>query len=102
MKTGVPIPDITALATQPTKVLLGRLRRLQECEESAVASDADADELALVQGIRFKNTPEWAMAYADLKLLLATREHVPKGAETRAARIDRAKANRNVEHRRRR
>ncbi len=99
MKTGVPILDITVLSTRSTKALLGRVRRLQECEESPDASDMDADELARVKGILFKNTPEWATAYADLKQLLATREHVPKGAETRA---DRAKAGRSVEHRRRR
>jgi hypothetical protein len=102
MKTGVPILDVTVLATQSTKALLGRLRRLQRCEESAAASDADADELARMQGINFKNSPEWAKAYAELKLLLATREHVPKGTETRTARLDRAKANRSAEHRRRR
>jgi hypothetical protein len=40
-------------------------------------------------------------AYAELKQILAAREHVPKGAEARAVRTDRAMANRNAEHRRR-
>lgn len=101
VRTGVPILDAVVLSTRPTKALLGRLRRLQRCEESPNASDATPDELARAEGILFKDTLEWKTAYAELKQLLVTREHVPKGAETHAARVQHAKANRNVEHRRR-
>jgi hypothetical protein len=83
-------------------MLLARRRRLLRCEESRSASDASPDELARAEGILFKDTPEWIIAYAELKQLLATREHVPKGAEVRSARTARATENRNVEHRRRR
>jgi hypothetical protein len=74
---------------------------LLQCEDSRAGSDACPDELAHAAGILFKNTPEWKRAYAELNQLLATREHVPKGAEAGAARADRAMANRNAERRRR-
>jgi hypothetical protein len=57
--------------------------------------------LAHAEGILFKDTLEWKRAYAELKQLLATREHVLVGAEASTARTDRAMANRNAEHRRR-
>lgn len=95
------VPPAT-LATMPTKVLLGRLRRLLRCEESASVSDLDQEELSRVTGILFKDTPEWRSAYAELKAALAEREHVPKGRERAAARLGRAKAARSVEHVRRR
>ncbi len=101
MRPGVPILDAAVLSTRPTKALLARLRCLLRCEESPFATDAYPDELARAEGILFKDTPEWQNAYAELKQLLATREHVPKGAESRAARTARAKANGNAEHRRR-
>ncbi len=38
---------------------------------------------------------------SELKLVLAEREHVPKGEERRRSRHERARRGRNVEHRRR-
>ena len=65
----------------PTKQLLGRLQALHECEESSQFSDLTAGEIAASNGILFKNSAEWQMAYENLKTILATREHVPSAAE---------------------
>lgn len=101
-KRSVPVLDRAALEAMPTKALLGRLRRLLRCEESPDVSDASTDEIAGVTGILFKNTVEWRMAREQVKAILVSREHVPKGAERRAARVKRAALSRSVEHRRRR
>ena len=79
-----------SLLSMPTKQLLVRLRSLQCCEESAAVSDSAPGDGAAGQGILFKNTPEWRRAHAELKALLATREHVPSAAERAAARHRRA------------
>jgi hypothetical protein len=102
LKNELPVLDRATLAAMPTKGLLDRRRRLLRCEESPDVSDASPDELAQVTGIVFKSAPEWRAAYEQLKAILATREHVPKSTEKRAARIERARANRSAEHRRQR
>lgn len=81
------LPDLEAM---PTKRLLARLKRLQECEESAASSDRDADRDR--EGIEFKQTEAWQEAHRLLKQILAGREHLPKGPERREAR--KARANR--------
>jgi hypothetical protein len=102
LKARVPILDASVLSSLHTKTLLARLRRLQRCEESASGSDATLDELAGVVGILYKDTPEWAAAYINVKQVLASREHVPHGPENLSARMDRVRANQNTEHHRRR
>ncbi len=74
----------------PTKQLLGRLRSLQRCEESAALSDRTPEEIAVSENILFKGTAEWQRAYADLKAVLTTREHVRSAAERAQARQQRA------------
>lgn len=74
----------------PTKQLLGRLHSLQRCEESAALSDRTPEEVAASEGILFKGTAEWQRAYADLKAVLATREHVASAAQRAQARQQRA------------
>jgi hypothetical protein len=69
------------LDKMPTKQLLGRLRRLHECQESAAVSDFTADEIAASKGILFKDSPEWVVAFQQVKRVLATREHVPSAAD---------------------
>lgn len=101
MKNGLPVLGIDVLSVMQTKVLLGRLRRLQRCEESASGSDATPAELARTEGILFKDTPEWKTAHAELTQVLATREHIPHGVEARTARHDRARASRTAERHRR-
>ncbi len=66
------------LERMPTKALLGRLKRLHQCEESLKSSDSQ-EELSHLGGvIRFKDTCEWQTAYADVKKVLGKREHIPR------------------------
>ena len=78
-----------------TKQLLARLERLRRCEESARLSDAR--EAVRPPGVWFKDTPEWAAAYEQLKSVLARREHVPKGGELAERRKSRANLSRTSE-----
>src|SRR5688572_24140272 len=65
------------LEALPTGTLLTRLKRLRWCEESADWSDLSEAEIESVSNlILFKTDPAWRDAYADLKEVLATREHV--------------------------
>jgi hypothetical protein len=91
----IPVLARKALASMPTKQLLGRLHSLQQCEESAALSDRTPEEIAVSEGILFKNTTEWQRAYAALKAALATREHVPSAAERTQARQQRARRKSN-------
>jgi hypothetical protein len=77
-----------------TKQLLARLERLRRCEESARLSDVG--EAARSPGVLFKDTPEWAAAYEQLKGVLARREHVPTGLELAERRKSRAKLSRTT------
>jgi hypothetical protein len=56
LKTGIPVLDTEVLSAMQTRALLGRLHRLQRCEESASASNEDPDALARAHGILFKDT----------------------------------------------
>lgn len=85
----IPVLAPKALGSLPTKQLLGRLRSLQQCEESEARSDRTPEEVAVSKGIVFKNTAEWQQAYADLKAVLATREHIPTAAERATTRQQR-------------
>ena len=61
----------------PTGALLARLKRLRWCEEAREDSDLTDQEVASLTGmILFKEDPAWRLAYADLKHILADREHV--------------------------
>lgn len=65
------------LETLPTGALLARLKRLRWCEESRSESDLSDDEIASAAGsILFKEDAAWREAYADLKTILAGREHI--------------------------
>ena len=72
----IPLIELEALST---KQLLGRLRRLHECEESLalyhrdVADDSGCNE--------FKHSPKWVSAFRDVKQVLSRREHVPRKSE---------------------
>jgi hypothetical protein len=87
----IPMLAHEALLKMPTKQLLGRLRALHECEQSAGVSDLTAEEIAACDGILFKDSPEWRDAYDHLKAILATREHVPSGAERAKIRGERGR-----------
>ena len=60
-----------------TGALLARLKRLRWCEEAREASDLTDEEVAAAAGfIVFKADPKWSAAYADVRDVLETREHV--------------------------
>jgi hypothetical protein len=93
MSSRVPICDPSALEEMHTGSLLSRLKLLQKCEESPEYSDRidmeEAPDPAQIGFIEFKNTSAWAKAYGDLKMILATREHLPTSTEREARRKDR-------------
>lgn len=69
------------LETLSTKQLLGRLKRLHQCEESLAMSDRDlADDTGRIE---FKQSSEWVSAFRDVKQVLSRREHVPGKSELR-------------------
>jgi len=45
--------------------------------------------------VYFKEDPRWAQQVQELKRVLASREHVPKGPELRTRRVAKAIANRS-------
>jgi len=77
----IPILSPESFAGMPTKQLLGRLRALHECEESASLSDRSPAEIVADPGILFKDTAQWKEAHSQLKAVLAKREHVPSATE---------------------
>jgi hypothetical protein len=77
------------LEAMPTRSLLGRLRRLRECEESADGSDLDFAEVAALTGINFKADPLWSQAYDQVKAILDARERVPRTVERRSESLAR-------------
>jgi hypothetical protein len=78
IRRAVAIRSREDLDSLSTKQLLARLARLRFCEESADLSDLTTQEISVARGILFKRTPEWRTAYADLKAVLSTREHVSR------------------------
>jgi hypothetical protein len=73
--------SLIELKALSTKQLLGRLRRLRECEESLALSDRDvADDSGRIE---FKQSPEWISAFRDVKQVLSHRKHVPRRSELR-------------------
>ena len=93
-----PIPPmpLKELERLSTRQLLARLKRLRQCEESVLLSDRD-DASNTSATILFKDTPEWHVAYEQVKGVLSLREHVPKGDELVKKRKRRALLNRTVE-----
>jgi hypothetical protein len=79
----VPFVAPEQLRNLVTKALLGRLARLQACEESAASSDLTEQEVQSVSGILFKEAAEWSMAVAQVKEELSRREHVSRSTRPR-------------------
>lgn len=98
-----PIPPMSPeeLEKLSTKQLLALLRRLHECEESALRSDRD-ETSNTSEAILFKDTPEWNAAYEQVKGILSLREHVPKGDELAKKRKRRGLLGRTIERKVRR
>ncbi len=72
-----PIPR-QQLEGMATGALLARLKRLRWCEERREDSDlSDAEVASAANLILFKSDPAWRVAYADLRDMLDTRDHMP-------------------------
>jgi len=76
LKRALPWIERSELEDLPTGALLARLKRLRWCEESHDRSDMSDEEVASAAGmILFKEDDAWRSAYADVKEILAGREH---------------------------
>ena len=62
-----------------TKQLLGRLQHLRQCEESLEFSDRDSIDNSGC--IEFKQSPEWLVAFNDVKQILSRREHIRRKSQ---------------------
>lgn len=98
----VPPASIGELEAMPTKHLLGRLERLRHCPQSLAQSDFDPQEVTTVDGVLFKDSARWKDAFAEVKAVLTSREHVAGAAERRERRRERATKNASSERRTRR
>lgn len=77
LQRALPAMAREELESMPTGALLARLKRLRWCEDGPEMSDRSEDERATAAHlILFKTDPAWRQAYADLKDVLASREHV--------------------------
>ena len=88
MSAPVPILNVSDLEAMPTTALLKRWRALLSCEPSYVMSDrvgyepeADPKDSGMIE---YSECSEWRDAYADVKKILETREHIPRGPEKKA------------------
>lgn len=66
--------SLAQLESLSTKRLLARLKQLHQCQESLYLSDRAGEQS--VSGEMFKDSPEWIVAYEEIKRVLAKREHV--------------------------
>lgn len=91
MASKVPIMKVHELEALHTGSLMSRRKALLQCEETLNHSDQMKHEPSKSM-IEFKDTPQWQTAYADVKIVLATRENVPNKQERKAMRQAKAKA----------
>ena len=92
MSSKVPIISNEELDSFHTGILMTRRKALLKCEESFELSDQfDHGSFAQQEFIEFKNTPQWKQAYAELKMVLSTRENVLNKKERKALRQAKAK-----------
>ena len=79
MKRRKMLPTVKSeLESLPTKRLLARLKRLQQCEESLELSDRDKGNYKASNFIEFKKSENRIAEYNNLKIILAEREHIQK------------------------
>lgn len=93
MPGNVAKKTLDELKAMPTRALMNRRAALLRCEESFALSDRDDRQPPATPAavIEFKDTREWQQAYAELKSVLATREHVPNKQERKEIRRQKAK-----------
>jgi len=91
MSNTVVIIKRDQLITLHTGTLMKRRDELLKCDESLEMSDSLKTDLNSQDLIQYKNTKEWREAYADVKEILSTREHVPNKKERKLLRQQKAK-----------
>ena len=84
-----------SLVAMTTRQLLSQLSRLRECQERFAASDLAGQPLPSdydpVSYFYFKDDPRWQQQYADVKSVLAEREHVARSEDRRKDALRRKK-----------
>ncbi len=77
LQRALPAMAREELESMPTGALLARLKRLRWCEASPAMSDlSEVERATAAHLILFKTDPAWRQAYADLRDVLASREHI--------------------------
>ncbi len=79
----VPHVSRECLTKMRTRQLIGRLKALRRCIEALDCTEFSEEHAPEVDGILFKDSVEWELAYKELKDILATREHLPRGPKSR-------------------
>ncbi|KZK87126.1 hypothetical protein PsAD13_00394 [Pseudovibrio sp. Ad13] len=80
--------QLQSLHTGTLLTRLKALRSLHECEEQADWTNEEKLAVRSSGLIAFKSEENWKLAFADVKAVLATREHIPRGGKQ--ARQERA------------
>ncbi|TLP56565.1 hypothetical protein FEE96_21630 [Parasedimentitalea maritima] len=83
LKTAKPVP-LSELNELHTGSLLSHLKALRPLQETFEGSDWSPEEREAAENpdlIAFKDSEIWKTAFADLKGVLATREHRSKGSK---------------------
>ena len=91
MSNTVVIIKRDQLMTLHTGTLMKRRAELLKCDESLEMSDSLKTKQNPQDLIQYKNTTEWREAYADVKEVLSTREHIPNKKERKLLRQQKAK-----------
>ena len=100
MAGAIDIISKSDLKNLSTSSLLRRHKELLACEESYEMSEKFYySEPALTGVIEYKNSEQWKRAYAELKEVLASREHIARPAEKKAKRLAKANERKNSERR---
>lgn len=89
--------DVNSLREWHTGSLLTRLKKLRRMDISYSASDLTIEENDAVTStgmILFKDTEIWKEAFADVKLVLSEREHIPRGCKAKRQAAANFKRNR--------
>jgi len=91
MSNAVVIMKRDQLMTLHTGTLMKRRDELLKCDETLELPGGLNVEESSLDLIQYKNTKEWREAYADVKEILSTREHVSNKKERKILRQQKAK-----------
>lgn len=94
IRTVEPV-SLQELEQMHTGTLLKRIERLRGLHQSPDLCDwSDAEIVASSHLIAFKNTEIWKSAWADIKNVLAGREHLKRGSKELRQEAAKSKQNR--------